>query len=61
MCFGKYRTIKKINCSGTIWFVMSDSSKIYIGTADGTFSLYDYEGNLISFEIKNVFNSILKT
>jgi WD40 repeat protein len=44
----KYRTIKKVNCSGTIWFVMSDSSKLYIGTADGTFSLYDYEGNLIS-------------
>ena len=44
----KYRSIKKVNCSGTIWFVMSDSSKLYIGTADGTFSLYDYEGNLIS-------------
>ena len=38
-----HRTIKKVNCTGTIWFVMSDSSKLYIGTADGTFSLYDYD------------------
>ena len=48
LIWDKYKTIKKVNCSGSIWYAISDSSKLYIGAADGIFSLYDYEGNLIN-------------
>ena len=43
----KYNSSIKVNCSGSIWYVMVDTNIIYIGTADGTFSSYDYEGNLL--------------
>jgi WD40 repeat protein len=44
----KYSVSKEIICSGTIWFVNTTSSKILTGTADGFFSLYNYDGELIN-------------
>jgi len=46
--WNNYNTSSIVNCSGAIWFVMANSAKLFIGTADGILSLYDYDGVLIN-------------
>lgn len=38
----------EIKCSGSICFIMAVSSNLFIGTADGLFSIYDNNGVLVN-------------
>lgn len=43
-----YNTSNIIKCSGSIYFVMINSTNLFTGTADGIFSIYDGNGVLVN-------------